>query len=93
MTTYHEPPLQSRRAARESERAERPPLPLVDPTISVPPLVAPQPAPGTETETRELHKRRQNPRRRPAEARSRRQSTYLARQGAKEWMFHVPFTC
>mgnify|MGYP001187862685 CR=1 FL=1 len=49
MTTYHEPPLQSRRAARESERAERPPLPLVDPTISVPPLVAPQPAPGTET--------------------------------------------
>ena len=51
MTTYHEPPLQSRRAARESERAERPPLPLVDPTISVPPLVAPQPAPGKETES------------------------------------------
>ncbi len=47
MTTYHEPPLQSRRAARESERAERPPLPVVDPAISVSSFVTP-PSPRSE---------------------------------------------
>lgn len=61
MTTYHEPPLQSRRAARESERGQASPaLDKVDPFLAVSPApVAPQPnapqpgaAPGGPPQTR-----------------------------------------
>jgi len=44
MTTFQEPPLQSRRAARQNERADAPPGPFTDPNAVSPPTAPSAPA-------------------------------------------------
>src|SRR3954447_22054138 len=49
MTTYQEPPLQSRRAARQTERADAPPGTFTDPnSVNQPPASSPAPTAPAE---------------------------------------------